>query len=183
MKLSGKKKVILRVVLLALLSLFIGLKLYHWNSETLVGNAMPMPFSYGISVVLSGSMEPELSVNDLVFVRAQDGYEIGDIVVYQEGRSLVIHRIISIDGDEIVTKGDANNIADSPISIKDVKGKETFHIPFLGGVVRFLKSTVGFVVVLILAVVLFELPYYNERKKAAKEQEKLKEEIRRLKGE
>lgn len=182
MRINCKMKSTLRVVLLAVISLLIGLKLYNWNAETLVGNAMPMPFGYGVSVVLSGSMEPELSVNDLVLVKGQDSYEVGDIVVYQDSRSLVIHRIVSIDGDEIITQGDANNAADPPIREEDIKGKETFHIPFLGAVVRILKSPVGFIIVLILAIVLIELPYYKERKKVIYEQEKIKEEIRRLKG-
>ena len=77
----------------------------------------------------------------------------------------MIHRIISVDGQTIVTKGDANNVADPPINIKSIKGKETGHIHFLGAVVRFLKSPIGFFVVLILAMVIFELPYYKERKK------------------
>ena len=175
MKAKGRLSGVLRIVLLAVISLLIGLKLYNWNAKTLVGNAMPMPFGYGVSVVLSGSMEPELSVNDLVIVKSQKSYEVGDIVVYQDGNSLVIHRIINIDGDEIITQGDANNVADSPIKEEDIKGKETIHVPLLGSLIRFLKSSVGFIVTLILAIVLFELPYYREHKHITDEQEKIKE--------
>lgn len=178
-----KIKNIGRIFLLTVISLIIGTMLYSWNAQTLAGNAMPMPFGWGISVVLSGSMEPELSVNDLVVVRETGGYEIGDVVVYQDGSSLVIHKIISIDGDEIVTKGVANDAADDPISVSAIKGKKVAHIPLLGAAVRFFKTTVGTIILIIAAILIFELPHIRERKKATEEQERIKEEIRKLKGE
>lgn len=178
-----KIKSVGRVILLAVISLIIGMMVYSWNAQTLAGNAMPMPFGVGMSVVLSGSMEPELSVNDLVIVRETDGYEIGDIVVYQDGSSLVIHRIVSIEDSTVITQGDANNVADAPISASAIKGKEVVHIPFVGAAMRFLKTPVGSILLIIAAIVLFELPHLRERKKAADEQEKIKEEIRKLKGE
>ena len=172
-----------RLILLVVISLIIGIRLYGWNARNLAGNAMPMPFGFGMSVVLSGSMEPTLSVNDLVIVREADCYEKGDIVVYQSGSSLVVHRIISIDGDEIVTQGDANNTQDEPILVSHIKGKAVAHIPFVGALIRFLKTQVGFILIIAAAIVLFELPHMRERKKLTDEQEKIKEEIRTLKGE
>lgn len=176
-------KTVGRVVLLVFISLFIGLRLYSWNAKTLVGNLMPMPFGWGVSVVLSGSMEPELSVDDLVIVHEQESYKVDDVVVYQDGGSLVIHRIISVDGEQIVTKGDANNMADDPVALSAVKGKAVAIIPYAGVVVRFLKSPVGFLLILVAALLLFELPYLRQRRKETEEQEKIKEEIRKLKGE
>ena len=176
-------KTVGRVALLVVISLLIGLRLYSWNAKTLVGNLMPMPFGWGVSVVLSGSMEPALSVDDLVIVHEQESYGVDDIVVYQDGNSLVVHRIVSIDGEEAVTMGDANNAEDPPVALTSIKGKAVAHIPFAGVVVRFLKSPVGFLLVLIAALALFELPYLRQRKKDTDEQEKIKEEIRKLKGE
>lgn len=183
---SKTKKVFIyagRVLLLAVISLVIGVKLYSWNAKTLAGNEMPMPFGWGISVVLSESMEPALSVNDLVLVRAASDYEVNDVVVYQEGSSLVIHRIRAIDGDEVITKGDANDKADDPIPLSAVKGKAVAVLPFVGVVARFLKKPVGTVLLLLAAVASFEVPYLRQRRKANEEQEKIKEEIRKLKGE
>lgn len=182
-KTKRKLKGVGRVILLVAISLVIGTKLYGWNARTLAGNAMPMPFGWGMSVVLSGSMEPILSVNDLVIVHEQTSYNERDIVVYQDGSSLVIHRIISIDGDTAVTQGEANNVADSPIGVSEIKGKAVAHIPFAGALVLFLKTPVGFLLMLFAAIVLFELPLLRERKKTAETQEKIKAEIRRLKGE
>lgn len=180
---KSKLKKIGRIILLSVFSLIVGINLYSWNASTLVGNEMPMPFGWGISVVLSGSMEPALSVNDLVIIAEQSQYNEGDIVVYQDSSSLVIHRIISIDENKVITQGDANNTADKPIDISLVKGKAVANFSFAGALVRFLKTPVGFILVIIAAIVLFELPYLRERKRANEEQEKIKEEIRRLKEE
>lgn len=183
-KAKQRLKIVGRVALLVFISLLIGLRLYSWNAKTLVGNEMPMPFGWGVSVVLSGSMEPALSVDDLVIVREVDGYAVDDIVVYQDGSSLVIHRIVSINGDEVVTAGDANGgVLDAPITLADIKGKAVAHLPFFGVVARFFKSPVGFVLILAVALLLFELPYLRQRRKDTEEQEKIKEEIRKLKGE
>ena len=62
---------------------------------------MPMPFGFGISAVLSGSMEPEYSTDDLVIVRSTDVYQIGAVVVYQDGSTLIMHRIIAVDDDPV----------------------------------------------------------------------------------
>ena len=87
-----------RILLFVIISLIIGLSVYRWNAERLAGNAMPMPFGFGMSVVLSGSMEPELSVNDLIIIAESDSYETGDTVVYQSQGDLIIHKIIETDG-------------------------------------------------------------------------------------
>ena len=176
-------KMVARVILLAFISLIVGTMVYNWNARTLTGNSMPMPFGMGMSVVLSGSMEPTLSVDALVFVKKADHYEVGDVVVYQDGHALVIHRLISIDGDQAVTKGDHNNVADNPISVSAIKGKMVGHIPLAGAVVRFFKTPVGSVLLIVAAIALFEIPHRRDRKKATDEQEKIREEIRKLKGE
>lgn len=182
-KTKSKLKKVGRIILLSVMGLIIGVNLYAWNARTFAGNSMPMPFGWGVSVVLSGSMEPALSVNDMVIVKEQDSYEAGDIVVFQDGSSLVIHRIISLDGNEVITQGDANNTADQPIDISLVKGKAVASLPFAGALLQFLKTPVGFILVIIAAIVLFELPYLRERKRADNEREKIKEEIKRLKEE
>ena len=172
-----------RSVLLVVLSLVIGITAYSWNARVLTGNAMPMPFGWGLSVVLSGSMEPTLSVNDLVIVHEQDAYEPGDIVVYQNGSMLVLHRIISMADGEVITQGDANNTSDPPVTVSDIKGKAVAQAPGLGAAIHFFKTPVGTGLLIAAAIVLFELPYLQRRKQSEAEKEKIKEEIRRLKGE
>ncbi len=181
-----KKKIlsIVRILILAIVCVAVGLRLYMWNAETLVGDKMPMPFGWGAAVVLSDSMNPTLAVNDLVFVQAQADYRVGDVVVYDDGKALVIHRLVAVaDKDTVVTQGDANSAPDEPVRVERIKGKAVGRIPWVGAVFRFLKSPVGILLMIAAAVVFFELPYYLERKRTALEQEEIKKEIRRLRDE
>ncbi len=178
---TKRKKNIIRLVLLAVLGAFLGYQVYLLNASTLVGNAMPMPFGVGASVVLSGSMEPELSKNDLIVVKAQDEYFVDDIVVFQSKGDLVVHRIIRFEGDTAVTMGDANNVEDEPINIDSIKGKVVFSLPAAGAVVSFFKTPVGIVAVIGLSVLLMELSFRREKQKDMGDIEAIKEEIRKLK--
>ena len=120
------------------------------------GQALPMIFGKGAAVVMSGSMEPNIPLDALIFVDESNDYQVGDIVVIEKpGHSLVVHRIITIDGDDIITKGDANNVADEPIKLSDIKGEVFFYIPYVGYAINFLKTPLGSM--LLLFIVFFIL--------------------------
>lgn len=74
------------------------------------------------AIVTSGSMEPTFKKGDLVFMQnVLIQPDVGDIIIFPEPTGnrvgsdviTVTHRIISISGDNIKTKGDANPIVDS----------------------------------------------------------------------
>ena len=178
---KSKSKTVVRLLLLALCGVILGMNVYFANAEGLVGNQLPTPFGYGAAVVLSGSMEPSYSKGDLIVIKETDDYGVNDVVVFQDGNSLVVHRIISIDGETITTKGDANNTADEPINVSAVKGKVLFWIPYAGSVVGFLKTPVGIICIIAAAIALIEIPRRNEKKKDNEERQKIIEEIERLK--
>lgn len=171
-----------RLLMIVLISLFFGGAVYSVNARRVVGNAMPMPFGIGLSVVLSGSMEPTLSVNDLVLVREADSYQVDDIVVYQSGSDLIIHRIVALEGEAFVTQGDANNTPDEPIGRAAIKGKAAVVIPWLGLLVRLLQSTLGKIAVIVLAALLLGRSWSRERSEGDAELDQIKAEIRRLKA-
>lgn len=177
------RSVIWRRLLIAGLGALLGVNVYLANAKDLAGNQMPMPFGFGIAVVLSGSMEPTLAINDMIVVHETGRYEAGDIVVYQSERTLIVHRIIAKDGDIVVTQGDANQVADAPIQIDDIKGKVIAHIPVVGMAVNALKHPLGILIVLIAVFALIELTFSKERDKDEKELEAVKAEIRQLKEE
>jgi len=171
-----------RRVLLIIVGLIIGINIYSWNASALAGNTMPMPFGIGASVVLSGSMSPALEVNDLVFVQEKEQYEVGDIVVYQSGQSLIVHRIIALEDNMITTQGDANNVADEPVNINTVKGAVVSRVPFFGAIINVLKHPVAGILLIVGAVVLMECSFQTEKRKKEKNLEAIKEEIQRLKA-
>lgn len=180
---AKKLKATLRTVFLVVAALVLGVNVYLWNARSLMGNALPMPFGYGAAVVLSGSMEPTFSTGDLILVKESDEFQVDDIVVYQTGSVLVVHRIIEIDGETAVTRGDANNVPDEPIALTAIKGTVLAHIPYAGTLVRLLKTPAVTFALVAAAILMVEFSFRKEKEKGDDELERIKEEIRKLKEE
>lgn len=117
--------------------------------------------------VISGSMESEYSVGDLIYVKEVDvnSIKVGDPITFILNEDLVVatHRVVEIDAENqhFYTKGDANETADSsPVHFNNVIGVPKFSIPMLGYVSDFIQNppgtyiTVGVGLVLIIAVFL-----------------------------
>ena len=176
-----KLKTVLRTALLILIAIMIGVSVYSFNASRVAGNAVPMPFGVGVAVVLSGSMEPDLSVGDLLLIAERDDYAVGDDVVYQDGHMAVVHRIIAFEDGKVITQGVANNVPDDPIDPSVIKGEVVLSVPFVGYLVDLIKTPLGIIVLLGLAVWLLESSFRREKKKDMEKLEDIKEEIRRLK--
>lgn len=180
-KTALSRSIWIRRLVLALLGLLMGLQIYFVNAGRVMGDPLPMPFGYGAAVVLSGSMEPTYSAGDLLVVKKMDHYQTGDIVVYQSGRSLVVHRIIDMNGETVTTQGDANNAPDEPFAVSQIKGISVGSIPFVGTWFRILKTPAGLMAAFLCTVFLTEVSFRKQSDAGAAELEKLKEEIQRLK--
>jgi len=72
---------------------------------------------------LGGSMIPYLREGDLVTVVPVKKCRVGDIVLYNRGNSLIMHRVLAKFSDKIITKGDAATRLDPPISPQDILGR------------------------------------------------------------
>ena len=75
-----------------------------------------------LAIITSGSMSPTLEVKDLVLMQnLKIDPQQGDIIMFEtkEARMPVIHRIYSVSGNEIWTKGDAVELADDWILKKE----------------------------------------------------------------
>lgn len=69
-----------------------------------------------------GSMIPALREGDVVTVIAQKKCRLGDIILYRQGDSLVMHRVVAKSATRIITKGDAVGKLDRPITSQDIWG-------------------------------------------------------------
>lgn len=89
-------------------------------------------FGYSIFEVATGSMQKTINVGDAVLIKLNGNYEVGDIVTYKNGNDFITHRVVSIDDDYIITKGDNNNVNDNPIDKSLVVGKVIKILPKVG---------------------------------------------------
>ena len=80
-------------------------------------------FGYSMFQVASGSMEPALSIDDVILVKVGDDFKIDDIISYTNGEAIITHRVLAIDGEYITVKGDANNTIDDPVKKEIIIGK------------------------------------------------------------
>lgn len=85
-------------------------------------------FGYTYLKVETASMADTIMIGDIVIVKINDDFLENDIISYKENNKIITHRIVKIDNDKIITKGDNNNVADSEIFQKDVIGKVVFVV-------------------------------------------------------
>ena len=72
----------------------------------------------------------------LMFVKGQDDYEVGDVIVFEAGEGApLIHRIIKIEEGKYTTKGDHNGGIkqnEMEFSKSQIYGKAFLRIPYIG---------------------------------------------------
>ena len=114
-------------------------------------------------VVSSGSMVPNLNVNDILVVRDGNSFQdlkVGDIIVFDRpdgADRVIVHRVAEIFDDSegnhqiIRTKGDANDGSipgtDFPIREDDYIGKVAYVIPGAGVVTKILSPPVNYIII------------------------------------
>ena len=153
---------VLKYIILSLLVLLYGSQLYLGVMSTQVEN-LPKLFGVGEVVFLSGSMQPTIEVGSLGIVHEEKNYKEGDIVTYIKDRTLITHRIKEIKSDkEIIVQGDANNIADEPISKDMIEGRIILTIPHMGSVLQILKTPYGIAGVAGIGVIIALWPERDE---------------------
>jgi signal peptidase len=90
-----------------------------------------------VVAVFSESMLPTFYKGDMIIVQGEPNYNVGDIVVYDSPvyKYPIIHRVIEIKPDGLVTKGDNNRAPDPWVTPESsVHGKALLRIPLLGWV-------------------------------------------------
>jgi len=111
---------------------------------------------YDAYVVKSDSMKPTFKSGDMVVIGSPGSYLTkdiapGEIITFEHNNNLVTHRIISVEGDTIYTKGDNQEEPDPwAVSRFDVKGSYILHVPYIGMVSNFIKTRTGWFLCVIL---------------------------------
>lgn len=105
---------------------------YNHIQINIKGNTYKTMLGYSAFEVATGSMSNTIEIGDVILVKLIEPNETlseNEIVVFTQDTTLVTHRIIKINGDQIITKGDANNTQDDPISRGQIIGKVVKIIP------------------------------------------------------
>jgi len=79
----------------------------------------------------------------------------GMIVTYEYSKELITHRVQSIDGKALITKGDAVEDPDPwSVTVSDVRGIYLFKIPYVGYVTSFVQTKFGWFLAIIIPAAL-----------------------------
>lgn len=135
----------------------------------LVAAVLPLtlPRLFGLTPysVLTGSMEPAIPAQSVIFVKRCEPslLETGDVITYRLGSAaqyVQTHRIAAMNPEKTLftTKGDANlSVDQTQVKAENVLGKVVFHIPEYGKLAEYIRTSEGiaacvaaFAVVLIL---------------------------------
>lgn len=147
------------VILLAALFAFTTLATRDTNQVASLAGYTPL-------TVASDSMSPTFRAGDLIIIRKCDPETLkeGDIVTFHtiinNEFALNTHRITEIQdlggARNYVTKGDNNELADiHMIADGDIVGRYVCHLAGFGKVMSFLSSSLGFLLVIVLPLLIF----------------------------
>lgn len=106
--------------------------LYYMAQVKILNKDYANIFGYTFFEVATGSMANTLNIGDIVVVKVNEAFKENDIIVYKEENSFITHRVIKIDGQDLITRGDANNSEDKPIKSDQILGKVIYIIPKIG---------------------------------------------------
>jgi len=99
------------------------------------------------TVIVTGSMEPEIMVGDVILVdrRQANDVNLNDVIQFRKDEILISHRVIEIleseKGKSYRTKGDNNPGPDiEPVETWQVKGKVIYVAPKIGLPTMYIKA-------------------------------------------
>lgn len=121
------KKVLFNFIY-AILIFIIIILLYAFAQVNMQNKDYANIFGFSIFQVATGSMEPTIKVDDFVIVKLNSKINKDDIITYKKDGEYITHRLIYIDGDNVIAQGDYNSSADEPVPIDDVIGKVIYIV-------------------------------------------------------
>jgi signal peptidase I len=126
--------------------------LWYYLAPTALGGSTSYVVTRGVS------MEPRFHTGDLVLVRSQSSYRVGQIVAYHSNvfHTVVLHRIIGRIGNSYVFKGDNNNFVDFEHPTQSqLIGSVWVHVPGVGATLDAIRSPALAGVLIAIAALLF----------------------------
>ena len=123
---------------------------------------LPTVLGFTGVTVISGSMEPEISVGDYVIIKKprKEDIQKGTIITFEQDGVLVTHRVESVVNDGVYsTKGDANNTVDSQlVKFENILGTSALVVPKFGKLLLWLRTIPGITSILVGTVLFIFWP-------------------------
>ena len=129
---------------------------------------LPTVLGFTGVTVISGSMEPEISVGDYVIIKKprKEDIQKGTIITFEQDGVLVTHRVESVVNDGVYsTKGDANNTVDSQlVKFENILGTSALVVPKFGKLLLWLRTIPGIISILVVTVLFIFWPTSRKSK-------------------
>jgi len=156
------------------------MKVFGWSVSILlvilIGGFIFIHLSpgYDAYLVRSESMKPAINMGNIIVTGHFTGeVKPGMVVTYERNEQLITHRVLSVNNDTLVTKGDAMEDPDPwAVTLSSVKGVYLFQIPFIGYMSNFMRTKQGwFLLIIIPAFLLVSLLIKGIVKEALRKEE------------
>ena len=186
----GDVKIAKKLILYALYIIIIPVILYDvfLIFYTIINPGVtPELFGYKTFSIISGSMEPTLSVDDIVIIKKAGQFDIqkNDIITFKINDEVITHRVINMEYRDnkliYTTQGDSNEVTDMQrVEYNQIEGKYVGKIPKLGKVFSIIKNRNIFISILIGLLCCYLL----QRKSIARkiERKEKRERFERIRG-
>lgn len=168
-------------ILTGILLVILVILIYTKCITTFSRSTYPNYFGYTILEVASGSMEPTLNIHDVVLVKIENNdIKENDIVAYVEKDSIITHRVLFVDNDNLTLKGDANNTIDDVVKRSNIIGKVVKIYKELG-IWKSILMEPKIIITLFVTLILFDIALSCQGKKDKKEDSKEEVQIKKIK--
>lgn len=111
-------------------------------------------FGYSAFSTETESMSPTIKKGDIIIVKLGDPIQEKDIITYKKNNAFITHRIVEIDQNSIIAKGDNNNTQDEPITQNEIIGKVILIINNVE-IWKKVFSDINVIIPIIITIILF----------------------------
>lgn len=153
MKLFNKILEILLDIVIIIIAIIVIFALIYVIQTKVMKKENANLFGYTAFEVATGSMSGTIEIGDVVIVKITNEIQENDIIVYKQDNNFITHRVLKINEDTIITKGDANNSQDAPISKNQIFGKVIKNIPNIA-IWKKVLTTPSVLITMIITIIL-----------------------------
>lgn len=149
------KNIFIKIIWI-ILFILVAFNIYNFVSINILHKDLATVNGYALLEVVSGSMEPTIHVGDIIIINTNDQeYKKDDIITfYDVNGSFVTHRLLEINDEVMVTKGDANDSKDEEMNVDNIVGKMVFRLNGAGKIMASLKNPFVMLLIMIIGIVL-----------------------------